>query len=133
MLTRNIRLSLVCAAASLAVAPAARAQWAVIDVGGVGYVEDEQRFNVARLLRDANALPIWEGTTNVLSLDLLRAVGKGGSMAPIEREVSRRAEHAHDSSCAQAGRKAIEAVAHARSWLEATAPAACESPRRRPP
>ena len=57
----------------------------------------------------------------MLSLDLLRAVGKGGSLAPIEREVSRRAEHAHDSSCAQAGRKAIEAVGHARSWLEATA------------
>jgi type IV secretion system protein VirB5 len=35
MLTRNIRLSLVCAAASLAVAPAARAQWAVIDVPAI--------------------------------------------------------------------------------------------------
>jgi type IV secretion system protein VirB5 len=32
MLTRNIRLSLVCAAVSLAITPAARAQWAVIDV-----------------------------------------------------------------------------------------------------
>ncbi len=87
--------------------------------GGAGYVEDT---GLPRILRDAQVLPIWEGTTNVLSLDLLRAVGKSGSMAPIEREVSRRVEHAHDSQCAQAGRKALEAVSHARSWLEATAP-----------
>jgi alkylation response protein AidB-like acyl-CoA dehydrogenase len=87
--------------------------------GGAGYVEDT---GLPRILRDAQVLPIWEGTTNVLSLDLLRAVGKGGSLAPLEREVSRRVEHAHDSSCAQAGRKALEAVAHARSWLEKTAP-----------
>ncbi len=87
--------------------------------GGAGYVEDT---GLPRILRDAQVLPIWEGTTNVLSLDLLRAVGKAGSMAPLEREVSRRVEHAHDTSCAQAGRKALEAVSHARSWLEATAP-----------
>jgi alkylation response protein AidB-like acyl-CoA dehydrogenase len=87
--------------------------------GGAGYVEDT---GLPRILRDAQVLPIWEGTTNVLSLDLLRAIGKAGTMAPIEREVSRRVERAHDSACAQAGRKALEAVAHARSWLETTAP-----------
>jgi acyl-CoA dehydrogenase len=38
--------------------------------GGAGYVEDS---GIPRLLRDAQVLPIWEGTTNVLSLDLLRA------------------------------------------------------------
>jgi alkylation response protein AidB-like acyl-CoA dehydrogenase len=38
--------------------------------GGAGYVEDT---GIPRLLRDAQVLPIWEGTTNVLSLDLLRA------------------------------------------------------------
>ncbi len=40
--------------------------------GGAGYVEDT---GVPRLLRDAQVLPIWEGTTNVLSLDVLRALG----------------------------------------------------------
>ena len=34
--------------------------------GGAGYVEDT---GLPRLLRDAQVLPIWEGTTNVLSLD----------------------------------------------------------------
>ena len=37
--------------------------------------------------RDAQVLPIWEGTTNVLSLDLLRALAKLGSLEPIAREV----------------------------------------------
>jgi alkylation response protein AidB-like acyl-CoA dehydrogenase len=40
--------------------------------GGAGYVEDT---GVPRLLRDAQVLPIWEGTTNVLSVDVLRALG----------------------------------------------------------
>ena len=39
--------------------------------GGAGYVEDT---GVPRLLRDAQVLPIWEGTTTVLALDALRAV-----------------------------------------------------------
>ena len=41
MLTRNIRLSLVCVAASIAVAPAARAQWAVIDVPAIAQLIQE--------------------------------------------------------------------------------------------
>jgi len=40
--------------------------------GGAGYVEDT---GLPRLLRDAQVLPIWEGTTNVLSVDTLRAAG----------------------------------------------------------
>ena len=35
MVTRNIRLSLVCFVASIAITPAARAQWAVIDVPAI--------------------------------------------------------------------------------------------------
>ncbi|MCX7978173.1 MAG: acyl-CoA dehydrogenase family protein [Bdellovibrionaceae bacterium] len=40
---------------------------------GAGYVEDT---GIPRLLRDAQVFSIWEGTTNVLSLDLLRALSK---------------------------------------------------------
>ena len=39
--------------------------------GGAGYVEDT---GLPVLLRDAQVLPIWEGTTNVLALDTLRAL-----------------------------------------------------------
>lgn len=45
--------------------------------GGAGYIEDT---GLPVLLRDAQVLAIWEGTTNVLALDLLRALGKDDSL-----------------------------------------------------
>ncbi len=90
--------------------------------GGAGYVEDT---GLPRLLRDAQVLPIWEGTTNVLSLDVLRALGRSGSAAPldpIEREVRRCVAGAAKAGCEEAGRVATAAVAHARTWLEETFP-----------
>lgn len=41
--------------------------------GGLGYLEDS---GIPSMLRDAQVLSIWEGTTNVLSLDMLRAAEK---------------------------------------------------------
>ncbi len=55
--------------------------------GGAGYIEDT---GLPRLLRDAQVLPIWEGTTNVLSLDLLRAMATGNGLRPLIFEVQRR-------------------------------------------
>ncbi|MBL0165550.1 MAG: acyl-CoA dehydrogenase family protein [Xanthomonadales bacterium] len=43
--------------------------------GGAGYIEDT---GIPQLLRDAQVYPIWEGTTNVLALDTLRAIGSVG-------------------------------------------------------
>lgn len=43
--------------------------------GGAGYIEDT---GLPQLLRDVQVLSIWEGTTNVLALDLLRALGQVG-------------------------------------------------------
>ena len=51
--------------------------------GGAGYVEET---GLPALLRDAQVFSIWEGTTNVLSLDALRAIGPRG-LAPLKREV----------------------------------------------
>lgn len=51
--------------------------------GGAGYVEDT---GLPALLRDAQVFSIWEGTTNVLALDALRAIGQRG-LAPLTREV----------------------------------------------
>jgi acyl-CoA dehydrogenase len=53
--------------------------------GGAGYVEDT---GIPRLLRDAQVLPIWEGTTNVLSLDLLRAELKEEAVTVLLEDVS---------------------------------------------
>src|SRR5581483_10098906 len=48
--------------------------------GGAGYMEDT---GVPRLLRDAQVLPIWEGTTNVLSLDVPRAIARDQAHRPL--------------------------------------------------
>ncbi|KAI1424714.1 very-long-chain acyl-CoA dehydrogenase [Xylaria sp. FL1777] len=52
-------------------------------LGGVGYLDntESEYLNVARLFRDACVLNIWEGTTDVLATDLIRALKhpKGGS------------------------------------------------------
>ncbi|MFC7134513.1 MULTISPECIES: acyl-CoA dehydrogenase family protein [Salinibaculum] len=42
-------------------------------LGGNGYVREHV---TPRLLRDAQVLPIWEGTSNILSLDVLRALSR---------------------------------------------------------
>jgi hypothetical protein len=46
--------------------------------GGAGYIEDT---GLPQLLRDAQVYAIWEGTTNVLSLDSLRALAGDGLTA----------------------------------------------------
>lgn len=53
--------------------------------GGAGYVEDT---GLPALLRDAQVFPIWEGTTNVLSLEALRAA-RGGALEALSASVSR--------------------------------------------
>lgn len=55
--------------------------------GGAGYIEDT---TLPRLLRDAQVLPIWEGTTNVLSLDVWRAIERTGAFEPWLDDVRRR-------------------------------------------
>jgi len=55
--------------------------------GGAGYVEDT---GLPVLLRDAQVLPIWEGTTNVLSLDVLRAIGKGEALQALIADLESR-------------------------------------------
>ena len=48
--------------------------------GGNGYVEEWVN---ARLLRDAFLGAIWEGSTNVVALDVQRAILKDGALAPL--------------------------------------------------
>jgi putative acyl-CoA dehydrogenase len=55
--------------------------------GGAGYLEDT---GIPRLLRDAQVLSIWEGTTNILSLDVLRAMERTDAFAEWTSDVKRR-------------------------------------------
>ncbi|MFO7539046.1 MAG: acyl-CoA dehydrogenase family protein [Chloroflexota bacterium] len=84
--------------------------------GGAGYVEDT---GLPVLLRDSQVLPIWEGTTNVLALDTLRALAKEPqSLAVLARTVDNCVAGVADEQLAAAGRVAQTAVTHAQSWLQ---------------
>ncbi|RFU75936.1 acyl- dehydrogenase [Trichoderma arundinaceum] len=53
-------------------------------LGGVGYLENEDmQFNIARLYRDANVMPIWEGTTDMMADDSILRVLHGKLRAPV--------------------------------------------------
>jgi hypothetical protein len=65
-------------------------------LGGVGYLEPS---GMPQILRDAQVLPVWEGTSNVCSLDILRALGKNADAlhrfftasirgTPVEQELA---------------------------------------------
>ncbi len=84
--------------------------------GGAGYVEDT---GLPRILRDAQVLPIWEGTTNVLSLDALRALSREGTLEALEAEARRHLERARPAELAAPVAAARSALARARAWLEA--------------
>ena len=82
--------------------------------GGAGYIEDT---GLPVLLRDAQVLPIWEGTTNVLSLDVLRAMAKSGSFGAFAAELRSLAKTATSGELAWAGQTALDALAHAEAWI----------------
>lgn len=52
--------------------------------GGVGYIEDS---GIPRFYRDNQVFSIWEGTTNILSLDLLRALEKDQSYGVFKKMI----------------------------------------------
>jgi hypothetical protein len=83
--------------------------------GGAGYVEDT---GIPTLLRDAQVLSIWEGTTNVLSLDTLRALDSAGGMATVRAEVERCAAQVHDPALVPVVRAAVQAAERAEAWLD---------------
>jgi acyl-CoA dehydrogenase len=87
--------------------------------GGAGYVEDT---GLPVLLRDSQVLPIWEGTTNVLALDTLRALDGGDGdlrkgLLRFGAAVARCLEKVRDPRLDNAARVARSALDHAASWL----------------
>jgi alkylation response protein AidB-like acyl-CoA dehydrogenase len=82
--------------------------------GGAGYVEDT---GLPTLLRDAQVLSIWEGTTNVLSLDALRAVAKEGALGPLIARIAELSQAAKDPELVAAAKLAISAAERAAAWV----------------
>ena len=53
-------------------------------MGGNGYIED---FIMPKLFRDVNVLPIWEGSGNIIVLDVLRATRKSDGLKLLISEI----------------------------------------------
>jgi alkylation response protein AidB-like acyl-CoA dehydrogenase len=89
--------------------------------GGAGYIENT---GMPLMLRDAQVYPIWEGTTNVLALDLLRALAKSG-VDPLRRTIERLLAHAPEAGAIRntfdAATRWLESHANDRDALEAGA------------
>lgn len=84
--------------------------------GGAGYVEDT---GLPVLLRDSQVLPIWEGTTNVLALDTLRALTTDNTdpshgLKRFDAAVRRCLEGVSDARLVSVVNSALD---HAASWL----------------
>jgi acyl-CoA dehydrogenase len=90
---------------------------AIESCGGAGYVEDT---GLPRILADAQVLPIWEGTTNVLSLDTLRALGKGGTVEALAGEIEKNLQAATAAELAKPVDAARSALRHATAWITET-------------
>ena len=85
--------------------------------GGAGYVEDT---GLPALLRDAQVLPIWEGTTNVLSLDVLRVIAKEETLQALVAELESKLRGG-DPSLQGAASVALDAAHQAVRWFKGAA------------
>jgi acyl-CoA dehydrogenase len=109
----------------------ASASEALEGFGGAGYVEDT---GLPVFLRDAQVLPIWEGTTNVLSLDVLRAVAREDALGPWAEDVRGRLHRLRESPLGDTAATLSAYLDHVRGWFAATSdsgPQALEGAARR--
>jgi alkylation response protein AidB-like acyl-CoA dehydrogenase len=81
--------------------------------GGAGYVEDT---GIPVLLRDTQVLPIWEGTTNVLSLDALLRTDAERGLAALRGRMQSVAGGAGHGEFKKSAEAASAAVEHAARW-----------------
>ncbi|HEX6869703.1 MAG TPA: acyl-CoA dehydrogenase family protein, partial [Micromonosporaceae bacterium] len=91
--------------------------------GGAGYVEDT---GIPRLLRDAQVLPIWEGTTNVLAVDVVRALAAAPNLGD---EFLARLDTATAQASGLLIGGAVDGLRAARFALKDALPAAARDPR----
>ena len=73
-------------------------------VGGVGYCEDS---TIPALVRNTHVIPIWEGTTNVLALDLMRAAMRSDALDAIVRDARASIAQADPEPALQPARRAV--------------------------
>ena len=76
--------------------------------GGAGYIEDT---GLPQLLRDAQVYSIWEGTTNVLSLDSLRALS-GDNLSALRTAINSWLRNSDNAAATHAIRTTLDAAAN---------------------
>lgn len=80
--------------------------------GGCGYIEE---WGDARLLRDAHLGSIWEGTSNIVALDVLRSIRREDGLAALERQIDRQLDEAALppplAACFRSARRRVSALA----------------------
>jgi len=82
--------------------------------GGAGYIEDT---GLPALLRDAQVFSIWEGTTNVLSLDVLRALQTGSALSALQVEIETLVSGVRDTRLLECAKAAQVALLRAQQWI----------------
>ena len=70
--------------------------------GGCGYIEE---WSDPRLVRDSHLGSIWEGTSNIVALDVIRAIKREGSLPVLQAYLQGLLA---DSQCSTGYRKALE-------------------------
>jgi acyl-CoA dehydrogenase len=85
--------------------------------GGAGYVEDT---GIPTLLRDAQVLSIWEGTTNVLALDAVLRSDIASGLTALRERAARCAGSLSDAVLIRHAQTALAAIDRARGWLTTT-------------
>lgn len=106
-----------------------RARWSTGEAmevrGGNGYIED---WINPRLLRDAHLGSIWEGSSNVIALDVLRAIERDGADETLFADIDERLAALSDPLVRRAGALLAGAVDAARRTVQRVK--AAEAPER---
>jgi len=82
--------------------------------GGAGYVEET---GIPLLLRDVQALTIWEGTTNVMSLIALQSLRRERRLRAVRNELHRCRDAVESPVLVEAVDTAEDAFRSAVTWL----------------
>ncbi|MFQ5504871.1 MAG: acyl-CoA dehydrogenase family protein, partial [Planctomycetota bacterium] len=84
-------------------------------IGAAAYMEDT---GLPRLYREAVALAIWEGATNVCCLDAMRAIVREGALEPFLADVARRGEAIQLEDLVEERSAVLAGVGLCRSYIE---------------
>ncbi|WP_370682532.1 acyl-CoA dehydrogenase family protein [Comamonas sp. GB3 AK4-5] len=73
--------------------------------GGCGYIEE---WSDPRLVRDAHLGSIWEGTSNIVALDVLRAIRREGSLPVLQAHAAQLLAEINDTEAAPAFKAVLQ-------------------------